>query len=197
MLFLLRQRLVLAPGIVFSVAWALLLVGMTVANGKGSVETIATLTLVSIVCGFGVVALTVGPAFVIHRHLKGVDPVLALEEGEQVLFVAPANHVLDGEARGGRLLVTDRRIAHRPHRYNVQLDPWSVPFESVRGVRHRLPTFVLLDLEGGKVEKLVVPNRREMTAYLDGLRGAPRGERPARSVALCREHALFSLTEPS
>ena len=192
MLFLLRQRLVLFPAIVASIVWGLLLVGMTVDHGKGTPETIATMVVVSIVCGLGTTVIVVGPAFMIYRHSRTANPVYAIEPGEVKLFVALANHMLDGEARGGRLIVTDRRIGFRPHRYNVQLETWSTPFDAVRAVRDRLPTYVLLDLHDGRTERLVVQHRKDIAAYLDGLRRAEPAQRAAVSSALCEQHALFT-----
>jgi hypothetical protein len=195
MLFLLRQRLVLFPAIVFSLAWASLFTWMTIQMHKATLESLATMTGIAIMCGLGTTVLLVGPAFMIHRHFKAENPVFPLQDGERVLYVGVANHTFHGEARGGRLLVTDRRIGFRPHRYNVQLEPWSVPFEGVIGVRHRLPTFVLLDMLDGTTERLVVEHRKEVAAYLDALRMLPVEQREERSRALCKEHGLLTLTE--
>ena len=192
MFFLFRQPRALFAIIAASILWALLLVGMTVDNGKATPGTIATMLVISIVCGLGTTVVIIGPIFMVYRHLKTPDPVYALEPGESKLFVALANHVLDGEARGGRLIVSDRRIGFRPHRYNLQLETWSTPFEAVRAVRDRLPTFVLLDLHDGKTEKLVVQNRKDVAAYLDGLRTADLAQRAAVSDALCKQYALFT-----
>ena len=196
MLFLLRQRLVLFPAIVASIGWALLLVVMTIENGKGTAETIAIMSGISIMCGLGTTVLIVGPAFMLYRHFKAARPDFPLQPGERVLFVGAANHTLNGEGRGGRLIVTDRRIGFRPHRYNVQLGPWSTPFEAVGAVRNRLPTFVLLDMIDGSIERLVFEHRKEMAAYLDGLRVVAPEQRAQRSQALCKEHAHFTLDEP-
>ena len=56
----------------------------------------------------------------IARHLR----VRVLEE-------RAASHFLGGEGRGGKLLVTSRRLAFRPHRFNVQLATWSLPLSEI------------------------------------------------------------------
>src|SRR5438477_357458 len=60
-----------------------------------------------------------------------VDPVLL--PGEEILYSIRANHFLGGEGRGGKLHLTAGRILFTPHRFNVQLDPWSATWESVAG----------------------------------------------------------------
>jgi hypothetical protein len=74
--------------------------------------------------------LVVGPIFFVARAFTAA-PVLPLASDEVLLAERPANHFLRGEGRGGKLLVTSKRLAFRPHRFNVQLDTWSLPLKDV------------------------------------------------------------------
>ena len=54
---------------------------------------------------------------------------------------------LGREARGGSLLITERRLGFLPHRFNVQLAPWSLPLEQLRGVRTEGSRLLVLDTD--------------------------------------------------
>ncbi|WP_223636662.1 hypothetical protein [Corallococcus sp. EGB] len=84
-----------------------------------------------------------------------------------------ANHFLNGEARGGRFLITDRRLGFRPHRFNVQLSTWSIRHDEIESVRH----------EG---ERLLVI----------GVRGAAKPEWLVVSDAAALEHEVAALAQP-
>ena len=78
--------------------------------------------------------LVVLPGFLLYRALFTASPSLAFEPGEAAFATAADNHSLDGEKRGGKLVLTERRIRFVPHRFNVNLDTVSVPWEDVEGV---------------------------------------------------------------
>jgi hypothetical protein len=196
-LFILKQKLFLAVVALATVAWATLLMVLAVRNGHGTAADLVPMALVSILCGGGTAVLTVLPAFFIYRALFTPPPAAQLEDGEKVLSTITANHVLDGEARGGRLLVTERGLHFVPHRFNVQLATWSVAWErvsgfstpdsklvgavaAVAGVPARpMQNFLHVDLGNGKRERLVVWNRTKVAQDLERLRLASVDERRA------------------
>ncbi len=115
----------------FAIGWlvgtggtlALIMPG-AIAKGRDSVSDFALLAGIGILCGGGFAALVVGPIWALTRALEP-SPTFELEAGETLLDESPGNHFLNGESRGGTILLTDRRIGFRPHRFNVQLETWS------------------------------------------------------------------------
>lgn len=196
-LYLFGRRWVYLPALVISVAWGASLCMAAIANGRGAPSTLATMIAIGAVCGLGTVMLTVLPGFMIYRALKTPPPELPIADGERLLFVAPANHVLRGEARGGHLLVTDARVGFRPHRYNVQLQTWSAPLSSIRALRAVFPTGLRLEMADGSIERLVVPARKQIAAYLLRLRDARPDDRARASRAMCTELSLFAFDQQS
>lgn len=154
-------------------AWAAGAIGMFVmivlsaqANGKDPFDNFPLLAGLSVFCGLGVAPLTVGPVFMLVRAL-GPAPVVELEPSERVLEEIPANHFLGGEARGGKLLVTDRRLVFRPHRFNVQLDTWAVPRSEVTGTRAEGLRMLIVTTRDGAEHWLVAMAPRDLAARLD------------------------------
>ena len=63
--------------------------------------------------------------------------------GERVVFQSPANHLRKAEGVGGWLILTDERLAFRPHKFNVQTVDWSVPLEQVSGFEPRSTAWII------------------------------------------------------
>src|SRR6185503_13793911 len=95
-------------------------------------------------------------------------PKLELEPGEQLLREQAANHFLGGEARGGKLLITNRRLAFRPHRFNVQLATFSVPLDKIRSLTSAGSRFLVVTTDAPKPEWIVTWNPRELAQFLEG-----------------------------
>jgi hypothetical protein len=88
------------------------------------------------------------------------------EEGEPVLFQGPANHLKGMEAVGGKLILTRARLRFRSHGLNVQTHDESYPLGAIREVTPVqslwiIPNGLLVTLEDGRREKLVVNGRGE------------------------------------
>ncbi len=175
----LGPRMVFAPLVFLAtrkpviIGWALGSIGMLVmialsaqANGKDPFANIPLLVGLCLFCGGGVPALTVGPAFMLLRA-RVPAPVVALEPGEHLVEELAANHFLAGEARGGKLLLTDRRLAFRPHRFNVQLDTWAARLDDVVGVRTEGTRMVLVATKDGAEAWFVTMSPRDVAAKID------------------------------
>src|SRR5262245_54980866 len=95
-----------------AVIWPLLLVVPSAPdkthNSLGTFGAVATIIVISVVCGFGIAVMAIGSAFMMLR--ASVKPTLKLEPGEIVLHERHGNHVLGRESRAGTLLVTNRRL---------------------------------------------------------------------------------------
>jgi len=155
------------------IAWAAgalgmlwLLVDSAQSNGKDPFANVPLLVGLSLFCGLGVAPLTVGPIFMVVRAL-GPKPVVELAPGERLLEEIPANHFLGGEARGGKLLLTDRRIAFRPHRFNVQQDTWAISRSEVTGTRAEGLRMLIVRTRDGAEHWLVTMHPRDLAARLE------------------------------
>jgi hypothetical protein len=162
LIFLVTRRPVMFVWILGSAGWLALLVPAAIAKGNDGLKDIAIMSGISLMCGLGMAALIIGPIFMGMRAFA-VPPVLPLEPGEKLVREMTANHFLDGEARGGKLLLTDRRLGFKPHRFNVQLSTWSVRLPEIRGVAIEGDRFLVVDaMEGRQPEWIVVMNPQQV-----------------------------------
>jgi len=159
LVFLITRKAVLAAWLLGAAGFFALMWSSAVANGKHPEDNVLLLGGLSIFCGLGVAALVVGPLFMAIRAMAA-PPVLELAPGERIVKDVAANHFLGGEARGGRLLLTNERIGFRPHRFNVQLATWSARVHDVRKLEREGDRFLVVHVDGSaKPEWLVVQGR--------------------------------------
>ena len=98
----------------------------------------------------------------VARHASGLE--IQLEPGEQLVHAGPANHYRGVEAVGGRLVLTDRRLAFRSHGMNIQRHEASYPLATITGVaparmRGIVPNGLVVALADGSRERFVVAGR--------------------------------------
>ena len=176
-LFLVSRKAVLAGWAVGSLGMLALLIPGATARGHTALSDVAFMTGLSAFCGLGFAALAVGPIWMVVRAFAQ-PPVLALEPGETILRELAANHFLGGEGRGGKVVVTTRRLAFRPHRFNVQVTTWSAGLEDLRGMRSEGSRFLLVEVQGAsKPEWFVVWSPDRIAKYLQALAARPEPER--------------------
>jgi hypothetical protein len=159
--FLVTRRAVLITWIVGSVALTALVLYLTITAGKATTPAVIGLIGVGILGGAGLAALLVLPFWLISRASKPA-PAVELEPDEAVASKLRGNHFLNGESRGGKILITDRRLAFEPSRFNVQLDPWSIPLDAIDRVELEGMHFVRL-LSGEEEHWLVAQQPDELT----------------------------------
>ncbi len=164
----------------FAIGWlvgtggtlALIMPG-AIAKGRDSVSDFALLAGIGILCGGGFAALVVGPIWALTRALEP-SPTFELEAGETLLDESPGNHFLNGESRGGKILLTDRRIGFRPHRFNVQLETWSATLDDIATVEQEGARFLVLTVTGSDDQEwLVVQNPQQIAEQI-----SPDSQRP-------------------
>ncbi len=172
--FLVSRWPVVVAGTAGAAGWAWILL-TTHAPGRAPMPVAAVIPFAAFL-GLGVAVLVVGPIFFTVRAFAA-KPELALERGEEILSSQPANHFLRGEARGGRAVVTTRRLAFCPHRFNVQLSCWSVPFARIEGMHAEGSRFLVVDVEGEQPAWLVAQGPVALAESLAALAAAPEGER--------------------
>jgi hypothetical protein len=85
-------------------------------------------------------------------------------EGEPLLHQGPANHWRNAEARGGWLLLTERRLVFRTHGKNLQNAPLELSLDLVRAVEPArtlgvIPNGVRVVRTDGGEERFVVGDR--------------------------------------
>jgi hypothetical protein len=186
LVFLITRWPVLLGWAVGATGMLLLLLPSSIARGRDSISDLAFMGGLSVLCGLGFAALTVGPIFCLVRAFSAV-PTFELQPGEVVVRQVAANHFLKGEARGGKLLMTERRLGFLPHRFNAQLATWSAGYDQIESVRHEGERLLVISLRGSaSPEWLVVENAAELegrvAAMVEAGRG-PGGESPRTSAA--------------
>lgn len=145
--FLATRWPVLVAWTLGTLGWLAMLVPQMEAKGRGTPANYAFVVFAALMSGGGVAVLLVGPGFFVARAFTPA-PVIRLEPGEELLAEYRANHFLKGEGRGGKLLLTSKRLAFRPHRFNVQLEPWSVPLADLERVETEGARMLLVHVRG-------------------------------------------------
>ena len=169
--FLITRWPVLVGWLVGSAAMFFMITASATANGKDPSDAWPMLVGLSLFSGLGFAALAIGPIWALLRVFAS-SPELPLDDEETVLFELPANHFLGGEARGGKLIATNQRLAFRPHRFNVQLDTWSTPLEDLGTMRVEGSRFLLLTCRGdsaGREQWIVVRDPQQVRERLQSL----------------------------
>lgn len=97
-------------------------------------------------------------------------------QGEPILHQGPANHWRRGEARGGWLLLTPRRLVFRAHNANVQNEPIELAVVELRGSEPCrtlgvVPNGLRVHLKSGEHERFVVSERASWVAQLTAVIG--------------------------
>jgi hypothetical protein len=175
--FLVTRKPVLVVWTVAAIGVLLALVPGMQLKGLDTPGNYAMAVGVALLCGGGVAALVVGPVFMVVRAFQAA-PLLPLEYGEELLLERPASHFLQGEGRGGKLLVTSRRILFRPHRFNVQLDTWSLALDQIARLEPEGQRLLLVHARGVPAPDWVSVNAPDRLAdWVTQLVGMKESER--------------------
>lgn len=188
-MFILRQKRFLAFCLFAAIAGTVPSVTLAVRNHHDAPAELATMVLIGIVCGLGLALLIALVVFTVYRSFFTAPPAIALAPYEDVLASMPANSYRDGEARGGTLFVTQRRLIFVPHRFNFQLESTFIPWDDIRGC---LPipaspltqTTLTIELRNGSEQRLVVYNRQALMGYIERMRRLVESERAVASGVL-------------
>jgi hypothetical protein len=119
--------------------------------------------------------LPFGLFFGLFANSKFVAKQVAIDlpPGESVEFATGANHFLNGEARGGRLYLTNRHLLFKPHRLNVQGDSITIPRVEIASAEATrtlgvVPNGLKITRSNGAAEQFVVNSRAEWLRRLAG-----------------------------
>lgn len=129
-LFLLQQPWIWGPAVLGGLLSGAGLVLAGTGAGKPLAELLPLALFLTPVMGLAFVTVTSLPAFLLSRWLRA-QPYPAPDDAE---LNRPANHFLNGEARGGSLYLCPTHLRFRPHRFNFQLEGLDIPREAITGV---------------------------------------------------------------
>jgi len=175
--FLVTRTPVLVGWGIGAAVMADLLLSGAAHRGRSSLADLWILSGLSIFCGLGFAALGVAPIWAVRQAFMPA-PTFALEPGEVLIEEVAANHFLNGEARGGRALITNRRVGFRPHRFNVQLDTWSARLEDIESFEVEGARFLVLKTAGSEAPTwLVLMNPQAVGERLLELAKLPKRDR--------------------
>lgn len=179
--FMSRQPIMYWPALVGVVAWIVFVLREPMPDATA--VTYVVLVAVAPVMGLALSLLTGLPCFLLWRWLKQAPIERPPLGDEEVLREWRASHYLGSEARGGRLLVTGRRLLFVPHRFNFQLTTLEVAQDAITGVawrhfvhpitRAQISSMVAVTTTTGS-ETFVIAQAEEIAAQLDQLRGRGR-----------------------
>ncbi len=201
-MFILRQKRFLAFCLFAAVVCAVPLLILAARNHHDAPAELVTMALIGMFCGFGLAVLIALVVFAVYRTFFTAAPAIALAPYEDVLARMPANSFLDGEARGGTLFVTQRRLIFVPHRFNFQLTSTFIPWDDVRGC---LPvpatplshTILTIEMRDGSLQRLVVHNRQALIGYIERMRVLVESQRAVASGVLLLALGVGELASPS
>ena len=85
-------------------------------------------------------------------------------EGEQILISYPANHTQGKRAVGGKLFVTNHRIAFAPNRIDAQIGglPIEIPISEITSVSTDKPRFSITEVFSGAFRTRLAIHRQPM-----------------------------------
>ena len=201
-MFILRQKRFLAFCLFAAVVCAVPLLILAARNHHDAPAELVTMALIGMFCGFGLAVLIALVVFAVYRTFFTAAPAIALAPYEDVLARMPANSFLDGEARGGTLFVTQRRLIFVPHRFNFQLTSTFIPWDDIRGC---LPvpttplsqTILTIEMRDGSLQRLVVYNRQALIGYIERMRVLVESQRAVASGVLLLALGVGELASPS
>lgn len=130
--------------------------------GEICAATLAVLAIVIIAAG----AFRLAIELFANSGFIAKQTAISLEDGESVAYQGVANHFLNGEGRGGRLYLTNRRLVFQPHKFNFQREAISIPRADIASVSACL-TFGLIPngmkvlCRDGTSEQFVVSHRSQ------------------------------------
>jgi hypothetical protein len=179
LLFLVTRPAVLVAWAIGAAAMIWVLVPQAVANGHTQFSDYAVMAGLGLFCGLGLTLPFVGVPFFLLRAFASA-PIFELESGEILLYELLANHFVGGESRGGKVLVTTRRVGFRPHRFNVQLDLWSARLEDLRSLTTEGERFLAIEIvDVAARDWLVVAKPQALADYVTALAKTAEPDRPA------------------
>lgn len=175
--FMSRQPILYGPAIVGAVAWSVFVLREPMP--EATTVTYVVLFAIAPLMGLAFSFLTGLPCFLLWRWLKQAPVARPPLGGEEVVREWRANHYLGSEARGGKLLVTERRLLFVPHRFNFQLTTLELEQAAITGVawrhlvhpitRAKISSTVAVTTTAGS-ETFVIAQAEEIAAQLDELR---------------------------
>lgn len=106
------------------------------------------------------------------KQFKKNRPILF--EGEKTVKEGVANHLIKGEAVGGWLYLTDRRLIFRSHKLNFNNHEMQIPLNQIDKVVVSttlgiFPTAIKIILANGQEYRFVVENRKEWCFQINHL----------------------------
>ena len=100
---------------------------------------------------------------------------IELKDGKEVIHSGGANHVMKGEAVGGKLYLLNDSLQFQSHGFNFQNHGLTIPIHEITQVKFYntlglVPNGLVIGLLNGKTEKFVVNGRKLWLEKVEGLR---------------------------
>lgn len=172
------KRSVVLCGVMLAAVAGAIFVWLAAQNGR-PLSQIVLAGFIGAFSGVVFVGLCSLFAWFIGRVREGPPARPDMLLGEEPLAEVRANHFAGEEARGGRLLLTSKRVIFQPHRFNSNRAPVVLELGGIDEVR-ALPPEQLALVVSGRVHHLVVATPRDgeleaLTSQLESRVRAAKG----------------------
>jgi hypothetical protein len=160
-----KKTLIVAAS--FGIPWALFMIVYTwIVEGDIGLTRVVVTLVSGVVAG---ILFAVIMTWAATRLLNKI--VVSLEEGERVVLESGANHFKGAEGVGGKLVLTDRRLIFKSHKFNIQnhqdtFDLRSVVSAEVTKTARIFNNGLLIRLTDDQVHRFVVDNPSEWQASI-------------------------------
>jgi phosphate/sulfate permease len=126
--FLVMKRKTWLTAVLFAVPWTLF---MIIYNAL-LMDGISTRLVVSTVIGGAIAGFlfSLSMEYFANRMIKGIQ--IEVDTNEEVVMEAGANHFKGKEGVGGKLVLTNKRLIFKSHKYNIQNHQESYDLASIR-----------------------------------------------------------------
>jgi hypothetical protein len=146
-----------AFGLLFGAAFSFMQ-GWLPPHAGGDILAFLIIALLSGALFGGFIGLFAGSRTVARQTAIDLPP------GEIVEYAGPANHFRNGEARGGKLYLTNRRLIFQPHHFNLQNAPVGIARSEIAGAAKSktlgiIPNGLLVRQSNGETQRFVVSDR--------------------------------------
>lgn len=143
------------------------IVVQAVVFGSFSAQVVIAAIITGLLFGFSTVILK--PYFRKFGQTQLVDKIkIDIAENERVILEGGANHLVKSEAVGGKLLLTDKRIIFKSHKFNIQNHEQSFLLNDLRDVKkeEKYKLGFRLELRNNEIHKFNVDAPQEWIATL-------------------------------
>lgn len=155
--------------LMFGLPWTVIMVVyFSIAKGGITVNTLG----ITVAAGLAGGLAFAGLMQFLAKSLSG-SIVIETAEGENIIKSGGANHFVEKEGVGGKLVLTDQRLIFKSHKYNVHKHQQTIDLNRITGIEvvrtfGILENGLILELRNGEKHKFIVDDPRDWLEQIKG-----------------------------